>query len=70
MNIKLPSISISPRLKSRKFWFAIISALIPVLNVELGWGLDEDVIMKVLGSLWMFILVEGGADIVSRLNNK
>ena len=70
MKIKLPSISIPPKLTSRKLWLAIISALIPVLNAELGWGLDEDVIMKVIGSLWIFIVVEGGADIATRLNSK
>lgn len=29
-------------LRSRKFWLALIAALVPVLNVKLGLGLTEE----------------------------
>lgn len=70
MKLKFPKIKISPKLKSRKFWFAIASALLPVLNQQLGWGLDEAVVVKAISGLWVFIAAEGAADVAGRLNGK
>ena len=63
--ISLPEIS--PRLKSRKLWLALAAAVFPVLNQELGWGLDEDVVMKFILGLFSFIFVEGVADAAERI---
>lgn len=37
------------RLKSRKFWLAIIGALIPVINDQFGLNLDENTILAIIG---------------------
>jgi len=60
--MKLPKIKISPRLKSGKFWLAIISALVVFGNNAFDWGLDEKEILTIVGSLLSFVLVEGVAD--------
>ena len=67
--MKLPTIKISPKLKSRKLWLSLIAAVFPILNQTFGWGLDEQAVMKVIISLLAFVFVEGGADIASRLKH-
>lgn len=54
------------KFKSRKLWFAIITAVLVVLNTELGWGIPADVIDKVIFLVATWIGVEGAADVVSR----
>jgi hypothetical protein len=39
------------RLKSRKFWLAIVGALIPVINQEFNLNLDSNTILGILGLL-------------------
>ena len=61
-NLKIKFPEVSPKLKSRKLWLALISAVIPVLNQELGWDLDSEVVVKVVQALWLWIVVEGAYD--------
>ena len=67
MKFKLPKIVISPRLKSRKLWLALLSAVLPVLNDYFAWGLDVDAVTKFVQGLWLFIVAEGTADAVRAL---
>jgi uncharacterized membrane protein len=55
--------AIPDRLRSRKFWLAIASAVIVFLNKAYDWGLDEKEILAIVASLLSFVLVEGYADI-------
>ena len=57
LKIKFPE-----KLKSRKFWLAIASALVVFLNKAYNWGLDEKEVLTIVGSLLSFVLVEGVAD--------
>lgn len=68
--MKLPKITISPKLKSRKLWLSLIAAVFPILNETFEWGFDEQVVMKVVAALLSFVFVEGAADAVGRLNSK
>ena len=67
--VKLPKIKISPRLLSRKLWLALFAAIFPVLNIQFGWGFDEDVVIKVFVGLLSFVFIEGTADAVARFSN-
>jgi len=55
---------IPERLKSRKFWLAVVSALVVFGNKAFDWGLDEKEVLTIVGSLLSFVLVEGAADAV------
>jgi len=59
MAIKFPE-----RLKSRKFWLAVVSALVVFGNKAFDWGLDEQEVLTIVGSLLSFVLVEGVSDAV------
>lgn len=50
------------RLKSRKFWMAVISALILVGNDGLGLNLPAESIMSVAGIVAAYVLGQGLAD--------
>ena len=70
MKFSLPKIKLPKfpkRLTSRKLWLAVISAVFPVFNQHLGWGFDEEVVMRFMAGLWTFILAEGVADTAARL---
>jgi len=54
--------AIPDRLRSRKFWLAVASALIVFCNKAFDWGLNEKEILAVVGSLLSFVLVEGAVD--------
>ena len=56
----------SDRLKSRKLWLAVISALLVILNKKLNLGLSDQDIILMVTSLLSFVVVEGGADIMER----
>lgn len=61
---------IPERLKSRKLWVAlavaVIRAIVPILNTELGWGVDVGLLERALN--WMsgvsltYIGVQGAID--------
>ena len=56
----------SDRLKSRKLWLSVISALLVILNKKLNLGLSDQDITLMVTSLLSFVVVEGGADIMER----
>ena len=58
--------SVPDRLKSRKLWLAVISALLVILNKKLNLGLSDSDIILMVTSLLSFVVVEGGADIMER----
>jgi hypothetical protein len=47
---------IMEKLKSRKFWLAILAAVIPVINVEFGINLDTPTIIAVIAGISSAIL--------------
>lgn len=54
------------RLKSRKFWFALVAAIVVFCNHFLDWGLDVNEVWALVTPLLLFIGVEGAADIKAR----
>jgi len=48
--------------KSRKFWFALVAAVVPVLNEQLGWNLDTTTVLGIVGSIIAWILGEAYMD--------
>ena len=70
MKIKLPKFKFPEKLKSRKLWLALFAAVFPVLNQFFGWGLDQEVVVKAFTALMGWVLVEGVADVASRINKK
>jgi len=61
---QLPKFKFPERLKSRKFWLAIVSAIVVFGNRAFDWGLDEQEVLTIVGSLLSYVLVEGTADAV------
>ena len=55
--------------KSRKFWLAVVSALLIVLNDGLDLGIDKDTVLSFAGIVATFILGEAGVD-AARANTK
>jgi hypothetical protein len=53
---------IKQKLLSRKFWMAVLGAVIPVLNGELGWNIPVPEVLAVLGLILGYILVEAKLD--------
>ncbi|MDP2672211.1 MAG: hypothetical protein Q8O84_00165 [Nanoarchaeota archaeon] len=49
-------------IQSRKFWFAIIAALIPILNQELDLNLDTTTVYGIIAALIAWILGEAQVD--------
>lgn len=58
--------SIPEKLKSRKFWLALIAALVVFLNRMWDLGLTEQELILVVAPLLAYIGVEGIADIKER----
>jgi uncharacterized membrane protein len=50
------------KLKSRKFWIAVLSGLLVVLNDQFGWGINPDAIKQFITVMVGYILAEGVAD--------
>lgn len=50
------------KLKSRKFWVAIIGALLVVLNNELEWGFSQETIYGFVGIIMTYILGQSHVD--------
>ena len=50
------------KLKSRKFWMAVVTALLIVFNDGLGLELPTEAIMTVAGVVIAYILGESGVD--------
>lgn len=49
-------------IQSRKFWFALIAAAVPVLNKELGLNLDTTAVLGIVGAIIAWILGEAQID--------
>ena len=50
------------KLKSRKFWMAIVSAVIIVANEGLGWNLPAETIYAFAAVVLGWIITEGAVD--------
>lgn len=50
------------KLKSRKLWTAVITAVVVVLNNELNWGISEATIYSVVGLAISYILGQAHVD--------
>ena len=57
------------KLKSRKFWMAVVTGLLIVLNDGLGLELPTEAIMTVAGVVIAYILGESGVDIARMTQN-
>lgn len=55
------------KLKSRKFWITVTSAILLVLNEGLGLEVPTDVIIPFVYLVLGYVFVEGAADVVSRI---
>lgn len=55
------------KLKSRKFWVAVLSALIVVLNEQFSWGITPEAIAKIVTLAVGYLIVEGAADTAGAL---
>lgn len=50
------------KLKSRKFWMAVVSAVLIVLNEGLGWGIPEETVMPFAALVLGWIFAEAYVD--------
>ena len=50
------------KLKSRKFWMTVISALLVVLNEGLGLGIDSETVLAFAGIVMSYILGQSHVD--------
>lgn len=50
------------KLRSRKFWMAVVSALLVVLNDGLGLGIDAETVLAFAGIVLGYIFGEAYAD--------
>jgi len=57
------------KLKSRKFWMAVVTALLIVLNDGLGLELPTEAIMTVAGVVIAYILGESAVDVARMKQN-
>jgi uncharacterized membrane protein len=57
----------SSKLKSRKFWMAVVTAILVVANEGLGLKLPTDAVMAVAGIAITYILGESYVDANRRL---
>ena len=53
------------KLRSRKFWIAIVGGLLIILNDQFGWGLDEASVNQFVTIAVGYILGQGAVDAVS-----
>lgn len=58
------------KLKSRKLWMAIVTAVLVICNDGLGLSLPDEVIMSVSGVVIAYILGEAYADAAGARNPK
>lgn len=49
-------------MRSRKFWLAIVGAILPVLNEQFGIGLEPNEVMAAIGAIVAFIGGEAYVD--------
>ena len=54
-------------LKSRKFWLAVIAAVVAFGNALFDWGIKTEEVWAILTPLLGFIAVEGVADTAERM---
>lgn len=50
------------KLKSRKFWIAVLSGLLVLLNDQFGWGITPDTLNKFVTLMIGYLLAEGAVD--------
>lgn len=50
------------KLKSRKFWVAVVSALLVVANDGMGWSLPSESIMTVAGIVISYLVGQSIVD--------
>ena len=50
------------KLKSRKFWMAILAVVLPVINEQFNLGLDNSTVIAAIGGLVAFIIGEAHVD--------
>ena len=55
------------KLNSRKFWVAVVTALLVVANQGLDLKLPEDAIMKIVQLAMIYIFGQGAVDFASGL---
>jgi len=48
--------------KSKKFWMAIIGALVPAANAAFGFGLSTEAVVTVVGPIMSYVVGQGIAD--------
>lgn len=58
--------SVPSQLKSRKFWLAVVAALVAFANAAFDMGLSTEQVLLIIGPLLTYIGVEGAADIKER----
>lgn len=56
------------KLRSRKFWVAVVGAFLIIANEGLGWNLPADTITQFAIVLISYIAAEGAVDMVRTLN--
>jgi len=56
--------SLPAKLQSRKFWVAIVGAVVMVLNDGLDLGISQETVDDALMLLMTWLGVEGAADVV------
>lgn len=59
---KLRRVKLMNKFKSRKFWMAVITGILIVLNDGLDLGIDQDTVLAFAGIMATFILGEAGVD--------
>lgn len=55
------------QLKSRKFWLAVIAAVVAFGNGMFDWGLSTEQIITVITPLLAYVGIEGIADVKERV---
>ena len=48
--------------QSRKFWVAVVAAVVVALNTHYGWALEPEAIMVILSPFLIYIGVQGVVD--------
>lgn len=52
--------------KSRKFWMAVVSGILVVLNEGLGWDIPEDTVLTFVFLILGWIFAEAAVDVFKR----
>jgi uncharacterized membrane protein len=58
------------KLKSRKFWLTVATAILTIANEGLGWNLPTDAIMQVVAVVIAYVLGQGAVDAVQVLRRE